>query len=97
MLLLISYRKDVQLPLNMQRAMAAEAEAQREAKAKVVAAEGEMKASKALKQAADIISQSPGAMQLRYLETLNTVSGDRQATIIYPIPLEILSFFQNKN
>merc|ERR1719323_192222 len=61
--------KDVRLPQNLQRAMAAEAEATREARAKVIAAEGEQKASKALKEASDIISESPAALQLRYLQT----------------------------
>lgn len=80
----------------MQRAMAAEAEAQREAKAKVIAAEGEMNASKAYKQAADIISKNPGAMQLRYLETLNTISADKESTIIFPLPIDIVSNFSLK-
>lgn len=62
--------QDVRLPQNLQRAMAAEAEATREARAKVVAAEGEQKSSKALKEAADIISQSPAALQLRYLQVM---------------------------
>ena len=62
--------KDVRLPLQLQRAMAAEAEAAREARAKVISAEGEMKASEALKNASDIITTSPAALQLRYLQTL---------------------------
>ena len=65
--------KDVRLPLQLQRAMAAEAEATREARAKVIAAEGEQKASTALKTASDIISESPAALQLRYLQTLTQV------------------------
>ncbi|XP_023331491.1 band 7 protein AGAP004871 [Eurytemora carolleeae] len=63
--------KDVRLPVQLQRAMAAEAEAAREARAKVIAAEGEQKASRALKEAADVIQESPSALQLRYLQTLN--------------------------
>ncbi len=66
--------KDVRLPQQLQRAMAAEAEATREARAKVIAAEGEQKASAALKEASDIISESPAALQLRYLQTLTQVS-----------------------
>ena len=65
--------KDVRLPLQLQRAMAAEAEATREARAKVIAAEGEQKASTALKDASDIISESPAALQLRYLQTFTQV------------------------
>ncbi|VDK28587.1 unnamed protein product [Anisakis simplex] len=65
--------KDVRLPLQLQRAMAAEAEAARTARAKVIAAEGEQKASFALRQAANVISESPSAIQLRYLQTLNSI------------------------
>ena len=83
--------KDVRLPQNLQRAMAAEAEATREARAKVVAAEGEQKASKALKEASDIISESPAALQLRYLQTLATISSEKNSTIVFPIPIELMS------
>ena len=65
------------MPTNMQRAMATEAEATREARAKVIAAEGEQKASMALKQAADVIDQSPIALQLRYLQTLTNISAEK--------------------
>ena len=81
--------KDVRLPIQMQRAMAAEAEAAREAKAKVIAAEGEKKASHALREASDIISASPVAFQLRYLQTLNTIAAEKNSTIIFPIPMEM--------
>ncbi len=64
----ITYRKDVRLPVQLQRAMAAEAEAAREARAKVIAAEGEQKASRALREASEVIADSPAAMQLRYLQ-----------------------------
>jgi erythrocyte band 7 integral membrane protein len=77
----------------MQRAMATEAEATREARAKVVAAEGEQKASIALKQAADVINQSPIALQLRYLQTLTSISAEKNSTIIFPIPMEMLRSF----
>merc|ERR1712152_70733 len=85
--------KDVRLPQQLQRAMAAEAEASREARAKVIAAEGEQKASKALKEASDIISESPAALQLRYLQTLATISSEKNSTIVFPIPIELMSQF----
>ncbi|KAK6641710.1 hypothetical protein RUM44_013425 [Polyplax serrata] len=85
--------KDVRLPVLLQKAMAAEAEAAREARAKVIAAEGEMKASRALKEASDVIADSPAALQLRYLQTLNTISAEKNSTIIFPLPMEILSLF----
>ncbi len=74
--------------------MASEAEATREAKAKVIASEGEQKASYALKEAADIINQSPTALQLRYLQTLSDISTDKNSTIIFPIPIDFMSGFQ---
>lgn len=89
--------KDVRLPQQMQRAMAAEAEATRDARAKVIAAEGEQKASKALKEAADIIAQSPAALQLRYLQTLNSISAEKNSTIIFPLPMEIVGAFAGNN
>jgi erythrocyte band 7 integral membrane protein len=85
--------KDVRLPVQLQLAMAAEAYAAREARAKVIAAEGEQKASKALKEAADVINESPFALQLRYLQTLNTISAEKNSTIIFPLPVDILGHF----
>lgn len=85
--------KDVRLPVQLQRAMAAEAEASREARAKVIAAEGEQKASRALKEAADVIAESPAAIQLRYLQTLNTISAEKNSTIIFPLPIDLLHSF----
>ncbi|XP_070176640.1 band 7 protein AAEL010189-like [Littorina saxatilis] len=85
--------KDVRLPVQLQRAMAAEAEASREARAKVIAAEGEQKASRALKDAADIMVDSPGALQLRYLQTLSTISAEKNSTIIFPLPMDLLKGF----
>ena len=85
--------KDVRLPQQLQRAMAAEAEATREARAKVIAAEGEQKASKALKEASDILSESPAALQLRYLQTLSDISAEKNSTIIFPLPIELLGSF----
>jgi len=70
--------------------MAAEAEAAREARAKVIAAEGEHKASKSLKEAAEIINESPIALQLRYLQTLTTIASEKNSTIVFPIPIELL-------
>eukprot|EP00092_Neocalanus_flemingeri_P000706 GFUD01000748.1.p1 GENE.GFUD01000748.1~~GFUD01000748.1.p1 ORF type:complete len:300 (+),score=85.59 GFUD01000748.1:98-997(+) len=88
--------KDVRLPQNLQRAMAAEAEATREARAKVIGAEGEQKAARALKEASDIISSSPAALQLRYLQTLATISSEKNSTIVFPIPIDLLSSFCKK-
>ncbi|CAG2108778.1 unnamed protein product, partial [Medioppia subpectinata] len=85
--------KDAHLPVQMQRAMAAEAEASRDARAKVIAAEGEQRASRALKEAADVISESPAALQLRYLQTLATIATEKNSTIVFPIPLEMFKGF----
>jgi len=87
--------KDVRLPVQLQRAMAAEAEAAREARAKVIAAEGEQKASHSLKEAALVIQESPSALQLRYLQTLTSISAEKNSTIIFPIPVDIISAFTN--
>ena len=89
-MLLVVSRKDVRLPQSMQRSMAAEAEASREARAKVIAAEGEQKASRQLKEAADVIAESPIALQLRYLQTLTHISAEKNSTIIFPIPSQYL-------
>ncbi len=80
--------KDVQLPDPMQRAMARQAEAEREKRAKVIHAQGEYQAAETLRQAAKIISVEPAAIQLRYLQTLTEIAGEKNSTII-PIPLEI--------
>ncbi|CAK5089738.1 unnamed protein product [Meloidogyne enterolobii] len=85
--------KDVRLPGTMQRAMAAEAEATREAKAKIIAAEGEQKASSALRAAALAISDTPTALQLRYLQTLGEISADNNSTIVFPFPVDFMSVF----
>jgi len=85
--------KDVRVPEQLQRAMAAEAEAAREARAKVIAAEGEHKASRALRLAAEVITDSPAALQLRYLQTLNSISAENNSTIIFPVPIDIMSSF----
>lgn len=82
--------KDVSLPQDMQRSMAAEAEASREARAKVIAAEGEQKASSKLREAADVIDESPAALQLRYLQTLHTIAAENNHTYVFPLPLDLL-------
>merc|ERR1712215_58956 len=88
--------KDVRLPQQLQRAMAAEAEATRQAKAKVIEAEGEQKASRALKEASDIISSSPAALQLRYLQTLSSIAAEKNSTIVFPLPIELMGNLMNK-
>jgi regulator of protease activity HflC (stomatin/prohibitin superfamily) len=85
--------KDVEIPSGMQRAMARQAEAERERRAKIIAAEGEFQASERLKDAANVISVNPTALQLRYLQTLIEMSAERTQTIILPLPLELLSPF----
>ncbi|XP_046808492.1 band 7 protein AGAP004871-like, partial [Lucilia cuprina] len=85
--------KDVRLPVQLQRAMAAEAEAAREARAKVIAAEGEQKASKALREASEVIGDSPAALQLRYLQTLSTISAEKNSTIVFPLPIDLITYF----
>jgi regulator of protease activity HflC (stomatin/prohibitin superfamily) len=86
--------RDVSLPEQIQRAMARQAEAERERRAKVIAAEGELQASQKLGQAADVIANSPGALQLRQLQTMVEISAEKNSTIIFPIPVELLEAFQ---
>jgi len=88
--------KDVRLPQQLQRAMAAEAEASREARAKVIAAEGEMNAARALKEASEVITESPSALQLRYLQTLQAISAEKNSTIIFPLPIDMIQKVSNK-
>jgi regulator of protease activity HflC (stomatin/prohibitin superfamily) len=85
--------KDVEIPTGMQRAMARQAEAERERRAKVIAAEGEFQASERLKDAANVISVNPTALQLRYLQTIIEMSAERTTTMILPLPLELLKPF----
>ena len=88
--------KHVDLPQEMQRAMARQAEAEREKRAKFIHAQGELDASKALGEAADSISQHPVTLQLRYLQTLTEIAAENNSTIIFPLPIELLkSFFPN--
>ena len=86
--------RDVGLPEQMQRAMARQAEAERERRAKIIAAEGELQASEKLGDAAATMARSPGAMQLRTLQTMAEISAERNSTIIFPIPVEILDIFR---
>jgi len=83
--------KDVELPTNMQRAIARQAEAERDRRAKIIAADGEYQASEKLSQAAAVISTQPAALQLRYLQTMNEIgSSERTTTLILPFPVELL-------
>src|SRR5881392_2699981 len=82
--------KDVELPATMQRAMAKQAEAEREKRAKVIHAEGELLASTQLAQAAAVISSQPSALQLRYLQTLTEIAVEKNSTIIFPLPIDII-------
>ena len=83
--------KDVQLPQTMQRAMAAQAEAERERRAKVVHAEGESQAAEKLAEAAEVMSRQPAALQLRYLQTLASIATERSNVILFPLPMEMLA------
>jgi len=85
--------KDVELPDTMQRAMARQAEAEREKRAKIIHAEGEFSAAGQLGNAARIIAESPGALQLRYLQTLSEIAEERNSTIIFPLPIDLISPF----
>ena len=82
--------KDIDLPAAMQRAMAKQAEAEREKRAKVIHAEGELQASAALAQAANVISSQPSALQLRYLQTLTEIAVEKNSTIVFPLPLDLV-------
>jgi len=82
--------KDVEIPGDMQRAMARQAEAERERRAKVISAEGEFQASERLKDAAAVMSHEPITVQLRYLQTLLEIGATNNSTIIFPIPIEFL-------
>lgn len=88
--------KHIDLPQEMQRAMAKQAEAERERRAKVIHAEGEFQASQRLSDAAQIISINPAALQLRFLQTLTEVASEKNSTIIFPVPVDIISAFLHK-
>ncbi|MFO8034653.1 MAG: slipin family protein [Candidatus Bipolaricaulota bacterium] len=86
--------KDVKIPTEMQRAIAAQAEAERDRRSKIIHAQGELQAAEKLSQAADIMNRSPGALQLRYLETLSDISSENASTIVFPVPIDLLSLLQ---
>ncbi|MGH7531290.1 MAG: SPFH domain-containing protein, partial [Gemmatimonadales bacterium] len=88
--------KDVDLPPEMKRAMARQAEAERERRAKVINAEGELQASEKLTQAAHIIGTEPAAIQLRYLQTVNEIASENNSTTIFPIPIDLFRVFLEK-
>src|ERR671939_1876700 len=85
--------RDVELPQSMQRAMARQAEAEREKRAKIIHAEGEFTASQQLANAAQVIGSQPATLQLRYLQTLTEIAAEKNSTIIFPLPIELVSAF----
>jgi regulator of protease activity HflC (stomatin/prohibitin superfamily) len=90
--------RDLELPQSMQRAMARQAEAEREKRAKVIHAEGEFSASQQLANAAQVIGSQPATLQLRYLQTLTEIAAEKNSTIVFPLPLELLEgFFTRAN
>ncbi len=88
--------KGVDLPIEMQRAMAKQAEAEREKRAKIIHASGEFEASKQLSEAAAIIGREPATLQLRYLQTLTEIATEKNSTIIFPLPMDLISAFLKK-
>ena len=82
--------KHIDLPTEMQRAMAKQAEAERERRAKIIHAEGEFQASEKLKLASDVMAQSPFTLQLRYLQTLADIATEHSSTILFPFPIELI-------
>jgi regulator of protease activity HflC (stomatin/prohibitin superfamily) len=86
--------KDVEIPEQMQRAMARQAEAERERRAKIINSEGEYQAAEKLAQAADIVSRNPATLQLRYLQTLLQMGVNQNTTIVFPLPIELIRAFQ---
>ena len=85
--------KNVDLPQEMQRAIARQAEAERERRSKVIHAEGEFQASQRLSDAANILSQNPASLQLRYMETIMSIAGDKNSTILFPVPIDLITPF----
>ena len=82
--------KDVGIPTTMQRAMARQAEAERERRAKVIHAEGELQAAATLSEAASVLSAAPAAIQLRYLQTLSEIGAEQNSTIVFPLPIDLI-------
>jgi len=89
--------KDVVLPQQMQRAMASQAEAERERRAKVISAEGELQASRTLLNAATEMTKNPATIQLRYLQTLTQIAVEKNSTIVFPLPLELMNIFKQSS
>ncbi|HSB36427.1 MAG TPA: slipin family protein [Thermoanaerobaculia bacterium] len=89
--------KAVDLPIEMQRAMAKQAEAEREKRAKIIHASGELEASKQLSEAAQVFSREPATLQLRYLQTLTEIASEKNSTIVFPLPIDMLSAFTKKS
>ncbi len=85
--------KDVELPESMQRAMARQAEAERDKRARIINAEGEYLAAERLQQAATLIAVEPTALQLRFLQTLNDISAENSSTVVFPVPIDVISAF----
>ncbi|MDH3255899.1 MAG: SPFH domain-containing protein, partial [Acidobacteriota bacterium] len=88
--------KHVDLPQEMQRAMARQAEAEREKRSKIIHADGEKQASVALAQAAEAFSANPVTLQLRYLQTLTEIASEKNSTILFPVPIDIMKAFSSK-
>jgi len=88
--------KDLELPQSMQRAMARQAEAERERRAKIIHAEGEFQASKQLAQAAEVMNQNPVTIQLRYLQTLTEIGVEKNTTVIFPLPIDLIDAFMGE-
>jgi regulator of protease activity HflC (stomatin/prohibitin superfamily) len=86
--------KHVDLPPDMQRAMARQAEAEREKRAKIIHAEGEFTASEQLSQAAAVLAAEPNAITLRYLQTLTEIASEKNSTIVFPLPVELLNMLR---
>jgi len=89
--------KEVELPEAMRRSMAAQAEAERERRAKIIHAEGEYQASEKLAQAANVIAKEPVTLQLRYLQTLTEIASEKNSTLIFPIPIDMITMFMKKD
>jgi regulator of protease activity HflC (stomatin/prohibitin superfamily) len=89
--------KAVDLPIEMQRAMAKQAEAEREKRAKIIHASGEFEASKQLSEAAEVIGRQPATLQLRYLQTLTEIASEKNSTVIFPLPMDLISAFMKKS
>jgi regulator of protease activity HflC (stomatin/prohibitin superfamily) len=88
--------KNIDLPQEMQRAIAKQAEAERERRAKIIHAEGELQASEKLAQAAKVLAAEPASIQLRFLQTLTEISSEKNSTIIFPVPIDLITMFMEK-